>query len=207
MKTVNLNDNTIIKLQFVGDVSSVYWTFQWDIAGQERFGTMTSHYYRDALGKLQLFAVKFTTAGALIVFDLTDKASFEAVEKWRDDIDRKMRPDPDVPVLLLGNKVDLVKQNRDLMQVTEEQMDAICTRFENFIGWYATTQPPLGLVIHTCRQLTSACEDENIAESIKILLDKIMERNNLEDDSNTQNVIRPAEVTSTGDQGGCCGMN
>lgn len=86
---------------------------------------------------VRIFLRSFLTVlGALIVFDLTDKGSFEAVEKWRDDIDRKMKPDPDVPILLLGNKVDLVKQNRELMQVTEEQMDGICTRYENFIGWY-----------------------------------------------------------------------
>lgn len=30
----------------------------------------------------------------------------------------------------------MVKQNRDRMAVTEEQMDAICTSHENFIGWY-----------------------------------------------------------------------
>lgn len=34
---------------------------------------MTNHYYRDA-------------HGALIVFDMTDPASFQGVIKWRDDI-------------------------------------------------------------------------------------------------------------------------
>lgn len=43
----------------------------------------------------------------MIVFDLTDAASFEAVEKWRDDMERKMKPDPDIPILLVGNKVGL----------------------------------------------------------------------------------------------------
>jgi Ras-related protein Rab-32 len=75
--------------------------------------------------------------GAMIVFDLTDASSFEAVEKWRDDMDRKMKPDPDIPILLVGNKVDIVQQDRSKMVVTEEAMDAICTRFENFIGWYS----------------------------------------------------------------------
>eukprot|EP01127_Copromyxa_protea_P008925 TRINITY_DN2060_c0_g1_i1.p1 TRINITY_DN2060_c0_g1~~TRINITY_DN2060_c0_g1_i1.p1 ORF type:complete len:204 (-),score=36.36 TRINITY_DN2060_c0_g1_i1:47-658(-) len=157
MKTINLNDNTVLKLQF------------WDIAGQERFGTMTSHYYRDALG-------------AMIVFDLTDASSFEAVEKWRDDMDRKMKPDPDIPILLVGNKVDLVQHDRAKMIVTEEAMDSICTRFENFIGW----------------QLTSAAEDENIKEAIQILLDKIMERTNLDDDDK---VIFPEQ---TSQETGCC---
>jgi len=166
MKTVNHNDSTILKLQF------------WDIAGQERFGTMTSHYYRDALG-------------AIIVFDLTDLSSFEAVEKWRDDIDKKMKPDPDVPILLIGNKIDLVKQNREKMIVSQENMDAVCTRFDNFIGW----------------QLTSASDDDNIKESIKVLLEKIMERNNFDDEGH-KDVILPDGGNNNGTtppDNICCG--
>lgn len=74
---------------------------------------MTNHYYRDA-------------HGALIVFDMTDPISFQGVVKWRDDIgkfellslsllfsagshfvDRKMQPTPNVPTLVLANKVFL----------------------------------------------------------------------------------------------------
>eukprot|EP01126_Amoeba_proteus_P048853 TRINITY_DN566_c0_g1_i4.p1 TRINITY_DN566_c0_g1~~TRINITY_DN566_c0_g1_i4.p1 ORF type:complete len:201 (-),score=20.65 TRINITY_DN566_c0_g1_i4:189-791(-) len=181
MKTLNLNDTTMIKLQFVctslsfSDLSSgISQVCRIGILchlircrGQERFGTMTSHYYRDALG-MYLFQPPLTPLeGALIVFDLTDEASFKAIEKWKDDMERKMKPDPNVPTLIVGNKIDLVKQNSTLMAVSEQQMDEICNQYENVIGW----------------QLTSAREDENINESIKMLLDKIMENTNLDDDS------------------------
>eukprot|EP01126_Amoeba_proteus_P048837 TRINITY_DN566_c0_g1_i1.p1 TRINITY_DN566_c0_g1~~TRINITY_DN566_c0_g1_i1.p1 ORF type:complete len:220 (-),score=29.37 TRINITY_DN566_c0_g1_i1:326-985(-) len=169
MKTLNLNDTTMIKLQF------------WDIAGQERFGTMTSHYYRDALG-MYLFQPPLTPLeGALIVFDLTDEASFKAIEKWKDDMERKMKPDPNVPTLIIGNKIDLVKQNSTLMAVSEQQMDEICNQYENVIGW----------------QLTSAREDENINESIKMLLDKIMENTNLDDESDFGTHRLEGEVDQT----------
>ena len=50
----------------------------WDLAGQERFGTMTHVYYK-------------ASKAALIVFDLTaSPPSFEAVLKWKNDIDSKV---------------------------------------------------------------------------------------------------------------------
>ena len=59
------NENTVVRLQL------------WDIAGQERFGNMTRVYYRDA-------------AAAFIVFDLTRRGTFEAVRKWKEDLDTKV---------------------------------------------------------------------------------------------------------------------
>lgn len=48
----------------------------WDVAGHERFGTMTRVYYRYAIA-------------AVIVFDVTRPATFDAVMKWRDDLNSK----------------------------------------------------------------------------------------------------------------------
>jgi Ras-related protein Rab-11A len=41
----------------------------WDTAGQERCRAITSAYYRGAVG-------------ALLVFDLTKRSSFESIPKW-----------------------------------------------------------------------------------------------------------------------------
>ena len=46
--------------------------------GQERFGNMTRVYYKEAVA-------------AMIVFDVTRVATFEAVQKWKKDIDDKVR--------------------------------------------------------------------------------------------------------------------
>jgi len=43
----------------------------WDTAGQERFSTITANYYRNA-------------QGALLVYDVGVRASFDAVKKWLD---------------------------------------------------------------------------------------------------------------------------
>ena len=62
--------------------------------GQERFGSMTRVYYKEA-------------AGAFVVFDVTRSSTFEAVKIWKKDLDNKcFGPDGSpVPAVLLGNKV------------------------------------------------------------------------------------------------------
>ena len=47
----------------------------WDTAGQERFRTITSSYYRGA-------------HGIIIVYDITDRESFDNVKQWLNEIDR-----------------------------------------------------------------------------------------------------------------------
>jgi hypothetical protein len=66
--------------------------FQWDTAGQERFRTITSSYYRGA-------------HGIIIVYDITDRESFENVKTWLNEIDRYACEN--VNKLLVGNKSDL----------------------------------------------------------------------------------------------------
>jgi Ras-related protein Rab-32 len=66
LKVINWDQNTVVRLQL------------WDIAGQERFGNMTRVYYREAVG-------------AFVVFDVTRVATFEAVQKWKNDIDSKVK--------------------------------------------------------------------------------------------------------------------
>jgi len=63
-------------------------------SGQERFGNMTRVYYKEAVG-------------CFIVFDITRPSTFEAVERWKRDLDSKVSlPDGSrIPCVLLANKV------------------------------------------------------------------------------------------------------
>jgi Ras-related protein Rab-1A len=68
---------------------------QWDTAGQERFRTITSSYYRGA-------------QGIILVYDCTDRESFNNVKQWMGEIDRYACEN--VNKLLVGNKADLQDQ-------------------------------------------------------------------------------------------------
>ncbi|PQQ05255.1 ras-related protein RABA6a [Prunus yedoensis var. nudiflora] len=74
----------------------------WDTAGQERFRAITSSYYRGALG-------------AILVYDITRKISFENVSKWL----RELREygNSDMVIVLAGNKLDLSHSR----EVSEEE--------------------------------------------------------------------------------------
>jgi len=67
------------------------------ILGQERFANLTRMYYKEA-------------RGAFVVFDVFREKTFEAVLKWKADIDSKVKlPNGKViPVVLLANKCDLM---------------------------------------------------------------------------------------------------
>jgi Ras-related protein Rab-1A len=64
----------------------------WDVSGQERFRSIVNLYYRDA-------------DGALIVFDTTDKQSFENVKQWLQELEDKAPKN--IEIILVGNKIDL----------------------------------------------------------------------------------------------------
>ena len=64
----------------------------WDTAGQEKFRTITSTYYRGA-------------HGALIVYAVNDRSSFVSVNRWLADF--HAYAEKDTPVLLVGSKCDL----------------------------------------------------------------------------------------------------
>ena len=67
----------------------------WDTAGEERFRTITTSYYKGA-------------HAILIVFDITEKDSFDHVKNWVADIDKFAKQG--VLRILVGNKCDLEKQ-------------------------------------------------------------------------------------------------
>ncbi|KAG5177675.1 Rab8D, rab family GTPase [Tribonema minus] len=64
----------------------------WDTAGQERFHSLTTSFFKRAEG----FA---------LVFDVSDRRSFDAVARWMGDIREQGKADSDV--VLVGNKCDV----------------------------------------------------------------------------------------------------
>lgn len=67
----------------------------WDTAGQERFKNVTLAYYRKA-------------NAALLVFDLSDHQSFEAIPNWYAQLlEQTGKSKDELVVILIGNKSDL----------------------------------------------------------------------------------------------------
>ncbi|KAK5826903.1 ras-related protein RABF2b-like isoform X2 [Gossypium arboreum] len=73
----------------------------WDTAGQERYHSLAPMYYRGA-------------AAAIIVYDITNQASFERAKKWVQEL--QSQGNPNMVTALAGNKADLL----DARKVTSE---------------------------------------------------------------------------------------
>ncbi|XP_019673300.2 ras-related protein Rab-3D isoform X1 [Felis catus] len=111
----------------------------WDTAGQERYRTITTAYYRGAMG-------------FLLMYDVANQESFTAVQDWATQI--KTYSWDNAQVILVGNKCDLedervvptedgrrladdlgfeffeasAKENINVKQVFERLVDVICGR-------------------------------------------------------------------------------
>ncbi|KAE8710037.1 Ras-related protein RABB1b [Hibiscus syriacus] len=67
----------------------------WDTAGQESFRSITRSYYRGA-------------AGALLVYDITRRETFNHLMSWL--ADAREHGNPDMVVMVVGNKCDLAQR-------------------------------------------------------------------------------------------------
>lgn len=74
----------------------------WDTAGQERFRTITTAYYRGAMG-------------IMLVYDITNEKSFDNIRNWIRNIEE--HASRDVEKMILGNKCDM----NDKRQVSKEK--------------------------------------------------------------------------------------
>jgi len=127
-KTIRIDDK-VIKAQI------------WDTAGQERFKALTRGYYRGALG-------------ALLVYSITSRQSFENCETWLEEL--VQHADPGILVMLVGNKTDLASQ-RDVK--TDEGMAFAAKNKLSFIE-------------------TSAKDKTNVAEAFERLINEIYKQVN-----------------------------
>ena len=121
----------------------------WDTAGQERYKSITNAYYKGA-------------KGAFVVYDISKKETFNNIDKWIGEL--KNNGDPDVCILLIGNKCDLEEERK----VTQEDALKKAEQFEiAFIE-------------------TSAMQAVNIEKAFNTMIEQISKKINLnvDDDKN-----------------------
>lgn len=90
---------------------------------------MTRVYYKEAVG-------------AFVVFDVTRGSTFEAVSKWKHDLDSKVKlaNGSPIPSVLLANKCDQKKESSNNTTL----MDNFC-KDTGFLGWFETSAKVSGV--------------------------------------------------------------
>ena len=162
VKTFKIND-TITKIEI------------WDTAGSERFASITKNYYRGA-------------QGVLIVYDVTNKSSFDKVESWYNEIKNCTNQD-EIAILLIGNKCDL----DDLRTISNNML--------------VNLGKNLGIGVME----TSAKEFVNINEAFYLLIKEIYSKisknlgNSMFKNDIKEGMILNVENTKKNEKGGCCG--
>ncbi|MHA1584570.1 MAG: GTP-binding protein, partial [Promethearchaeota archaeon] len=68
----------------------------WDTGGQERFQYVRPLYYKGAMG-------------CIVLFDVTNRESFNHIPRWLDEV---MKESGTIPMLLVGNKIDLESERQ-----------------------------------------------------------------------------------------------
>lgn len=102
----NIRLNSINSIDYILDYVYTYR----DTAGQERFRTITTAYYRGAMG-------------IMLVYDVTNDKSFENIKNWIRNIEENASAD--VEKMLLGNKCELT----DKRQVTKERGEQLAVEY------------------------------------------------------------------------------
>ncbi|XP_018333527.1 ras-related protein Rab-32B-like [Agrilus planipennis] len=109
IKSLMVDENTLVHLQL------------WDIAGNERFGSLTRVYYKYAVA-------------AAIVFDLSRPETYHSVKKWLSDLRRKvtLQNEEPLPVVILANKGDV-----NYCNIPNEIVD-FCKE-QKILNWFITS--------------------------------------------------------------------
>ena len=93
----------------------------WDTAGQERFRSITTTYYK-------------SSQGLLLMYDITKRETFSNVENWIENVNDSLGNNNDYLIVLMGNKLDLVKDKPEARDVTEEEAQKLCQEKNIFWG-------------------------------------------------------------------------
>ena len=85
----------------------------WDTAGQEKYRSIASAYYKNA-------------QGVIMVYDITRRDTFEHIENWWEEL--KEQGDPNIKMIMVGNKADLLQER----VVTTEEASELARQKEIF---------------------------------------------------------------------------
>ncbi|KAK9383346.1 small GTPase superfamily [Kockiozyma suomiensis] len=143
----------------------------WDTAGQERFQSLGVAFYRGA-------------DCCVLVYDVNNAKSFEALDSWRDEFLIQASPrDPEsFPFVVLGNKIDVEESKR---AVSQKRALAFCQAKGN-IPYFET----------------SAKEAINVDQAFEVIARNALVQEESEEYSS--DFSDPINIHLDNDRGGCC---
>ncbi len=146
----------------------------WDTAGQERFKNITASYYRGG-------------NGVLVVYDITDRESFENLNSWLIEIEKNANKN--VFKILIGNKCDLEDKRKVTYQEGKDFADS------NGMKFLETSAKTAAKVEEAFQQLTNEIINSSINK------DKVLDKR---DNNKTLHLSSGATDISAKKKGGCC---
>jgi len=141
----------------------------WDTAGQERLLALTASYYSAA-------------DGILLVYDVTEKDTYDNIKQWLQEIDRYA---PLARKVLVGNKIDLNMKKVIDQSMAKDYAETISAPFIE----------------------TSAKDGRNVADAFQTLVAEIVKRgvaSHSEPDVEPIKTVTGKTETKTGNCGKCC---
>jgi len=147
----------------------------WDTAGQERFRTITTAYYRSAMG-------------VLLVYDVTDDKSFANIKNWIRNIEQ--HASENINKVLVGNKCDLM----DKRIIDTQRGQSLADEFK--IPFFETSAKN---AIKVEDAFISLAKDVK-----KRIIDNAKTTTTNDDDKKIK-PNSPSNGNQTGKKGGCCG--
>ncbi|KAF5118222.1 hypothetical protein DV454_000703 [Geotrichum candidum] len=159
----------------------------WDTAGQERFRSLTRGYYRGS-------------AGVLLVYDVTSRESFQALEEFIDDV--RALTSPGVSIVVLGNKCDLVDSADPTTLVPESDVARFCMENGSGDRQYKELNTGTNSINFSGGDIafltTSALTGENVEEAFRLLAGMILTKIEMGviDPENIESGVQYGEVPS-----------
>lgn len=154
----------------------------WDTSGEERFKTITKQYYRNA-------------NGVILVFDITDRHSFNDINHWLSDI-KDNGPD-NINMIIVGNKVDIAEQR----EVSFEEANELCRQLEvDYIEISALENLNIDLLFAILsKEMIISCEEELALKYEKYNKEEdcLEDENNEEDNDYCKQYNRGGRITIT----------
>jgi len=114
----------------------------WDIAGQEKYSRIRHMFYQGS-------------NACIIVYDITRPASFLVVPEFLQDLEEFLQRK--VPIIILGNKVDL----KDLRRVEQENGEKL-QETTNALAFFETSAKTGENVEHSFEIIAKACLEDSL---------------------------------------------